>query len=122
MILEPSSIFSDTLKAMIETTEPRAQVTAVAGPDQAMAVLHRAEVDAVFLDIAIPGTNGIHFIGTLRKLVPSACIVVLSSHDSAEYKEAALGKGADFFLTKTRSGGVRLLDVIHHAVRGNSHM
>lgn len=112
-------MFSDTLKTVIETSQSHVAVTAVTQADQAESVLRRGAVDAVFLDIALPDGNGIVFIGTIKRLAPDACIVVLSSYDSMEYKHASLGEGADYFLSKERSGGLRLLHVIDRSVQGN---
>jgi CheY-like chemotaxis protein len=44
-------------------------------------------------------------------------IIVLTNHDSAEHEKAALQKGADHFLSKEHSGGLRLLDVIQKSIR-----
>lgn len=119
LILDPSPIFSRTLKEVIQTSEAHVEVTEATSTIQAEAILEKESVDVVFLDIAFPQDNGIQFISAIKRMAPEACIVVLSSHDSTEYKEASIRKGANFFLSKARSGGLRLLDVIHEAVQGN---
>jgi DNA-binding NarL/FixJ family response regulator len=118
LIIDPSPIFRSTLKEVIQTTQSHVEIADAADTEQAENILSQRPVDAVFLDIALPGNNGIPFIGRIKRLVPRACIVVLSSHDSAEYKEASIQKGADYFLSKERSGGLRLLDVISEAIGG----
>lgn len=118
LILDPSPIFRNTLKEVIQTTQTRVAVDEAGDTEQAEKILSQRPADVVFLDIALPATNGISFIGRIKRLVPRACVVVLSSHDSAEYKEASIQKGADYFLSKDRSGGLRLLDVIDEAIRG----
>jgi DNA-binding NarL/FixJ family response regulator len=119
LILDPSPIFSSTLKEVIKTREPHVEVTETNSTAQAEAILEKEAVDVVFLDIAIPQDNGIQFISAIKRVAPEARIVVLSSHESTEYKEASIRNGANFFLSKERSGGLRLLDVIHEAVEGN---
>lgn len=118
LILDPSPIFSNTLKEVIQASESPVEVTEATDTDQAEAILKNEAVDVVFLDIAFPRNNGIQFISAIKRMAPGARIVVLSSHDSEEYKEASIRKGADYFLSKERSGGLRLLDVIHEAVKG----
>ena len=118
LILDPSPIFSNTLKEVIQTSESHVEVTEANDTVQAEAILENDAVDVVFLDIAFPQDNGIQFISAIKRMAPDARIVVLSSHDSTEYKEASIRKGADYFLSKERSGGLRLLDVIHEAVQG----
>jgi len=118
LIIDPSPIFRNTLKEVIQTTQSPVEIAEAGDTEQAENILSQRPVDVVFLDIALPGTNGIRFIGRIRRLVSRACIVVLSSHDSAEFKEASIQKGADYFLSKERSGGLRLLDVISEAIGG----
>ena len=118
LILDPSPIFSGTLKEVIQTSENHVEVTEASSIVQAEAILKKQTVDVVFLDIAFPQDNGIQFIAAIKRMAPEACVVVLSSHDSTEYKEASIRRGANFFLSKERSGGLRLLDVIHEAVQG----
>jgi DNA-binding NarL/FixJ family response regulator len=84
---------------------------------QAEDILKDEAPDVVFLDIALPRGNGVQFIASIRAMVPDSRIVVLTSHDSTEYREASLQKGADIFLSKERSGGLRLIDVIHATIR-----
>jgi DNA-binding NarL/FixJ family response regulator len=118
LIIDPSPIFRSTLKEVIQTTQSPVEVVEAGDTEQAENILSQRPVDAVFLDIALPGNNGISFIGRIKRLVPQACVVVLSSHDSTEYKEASIQKGADYFLSKERSGGLRLIDVIDEAIGG----
>lgn len=118
LILDPSPIFSSTLKAVIQTSESNVEVTEANDTRKAETILGKAAIDVVFLDIAFPRDNGLEFISAIKRLAPEACIVVLSSHDSREYKEASIRMGAHYFLSKARSGGLRLLDVIHEAVQG----
>lgn len=64
------------------------------------------------MDIALPSGDGIEFIGRIKDMLPKTQIVVLTSHDSVEHKEASLQYGADFFLSKERAVGLPLIDVI----------
>jgi hypothetical protein len=42
------------------------------------------------------------------------------SLNSVEYETASIEKGADYFLSKENSAGLRLIDVIHDTIRRNS--
>lgn len=118
LILDPSPIFRSTLKEVIRARQFQVEVAEAGDTEKARDILNNQPTDVVFLDIAFPGNNGISFIADIKRMVPQVCVVVLSSHDSAEYKEASIQKGADYFLSKDRSGGLRLLDVIDEAIRG----
>jgi len=116
LILDPSPIFRNTLKEVIQTTQSHVAFAEAGSIERAEDILDQRSADVVFLDIALPGKNGLSFITTIKRKAPRACVVVLSSHDSAEYRDAAARNGADYFLSKERSGGLRLLDVIDEAI------
>ena len=117
LIIDQSSIFRRTLKEVILTSEPHVDVTEAPNADLALGILRNQSPDVVFLDIALPRGNGIEFIRRIKGITPDTRIVVLTSHDSTEQKEASLQQGADVFLSKERSVGLRLIDVIHSTLR-----
>jgi len=117
LIIDPSSIFRHTLKEVIQTSEPHVDVTESPNADRALGVLRNQSPDVVFLDIALPRCNGIEFIKRIKSMAPDTRIVVLTSHDSTEHKEASLKQGADIFLSKERAVGLHLIDAIHSTLR-----
>jgi DNA-binding NarL/FixJ family response regulator len=119
MILDPSSIFRRTLREVIQARGIEVDVKEAGTAGQARQILENDPPDVVFIDIALPKDNGIEFIAFMKDAVPESRIVVLTSHDSVEYEAAAVQKGADEFLSKERSGGLRLLKVIDTAIRQN---
>ncbi len=117
LLVDPSTIFRRTLKDVIETNETFVEVLEAESSDQAESLIARNTPDVVFMDIALPQNDGIQFIASIKRMAPRARIVVLTSHDSEEHQDASLSQGADFFLSKERSGGLRLIDVIHETIR-----
>lgn len=117
LILDPSPIFRRTLKEVIQTSEPLVDVREAENADQAENILKNDPPDVVFFDIALPRGNGIEFIASIKGMLPESRVVVLTSHDSAEHEAASIEQGADYFLSKERSGGLRLIDVIRTTIR-----
>ena len=68
--------------------------------EQAIALVRTVRFDAVLLDIAMPGMNGIEACRTLRKLMPLLGIVMLTVRNTEEAKIQALDAGADDYITK----------------------
>ncbi|MFO7714448.1 response regulator transcription factor [Desulfosarcina sp.] len=120
LILDPSPIFRRALKEVIQASETGVDVSEATDADQATDILNNETPDVVFFDIALPKDNGIEFIASIKSMVPDSRIVVLTSHDSVEYEAASIEKGANYFLSKENSGGLRLIDVIHDTIRRNS--
>ena len=121
LILDQSPIFRRTLKEVIQTSETEVEIKEADSAAQARALLQTDPVDVVFFDIALSRENGLAFIADIKAMLPDSHIVVLTCYDSAEYEAASLENGADYFLSKERSGGLRLLDVIHAALRRNGN-
>ena len=121
LILDRSPIFRQTLKEVIQTSETNVEVKEADSAARAQALLQTDPVDVVFFDIALSDENGLAFIADIKAMLPDSRIVVLTCHDSAEYEAASLDNGADYFLSKERSGGLRLIDVIQAALRRNGN-
>ena len=119
LILDPSPIFRRTLKEVIRTSETRVDIREADNAGQAKNILKNDPPDVVFFDIALPRDNGIAFIASIKGMLPQSRVVVLTSHDSAEHEAASIEQGADYFLSKERSGGLRLIDVIRSTIRQN---
>lgn len=116
LIIDPSAFFRHTLKEVIQTCEPSVAVSEAGSTDQVEDRLRQSPPDVVFLDIATRRGKGVQLIKDVKALSPQTRIVVLTTHDSPEHKRAALNRGADFFLSKISSGGLRLLEVINLAI------
>jgi DNA-binding NarL/FixJ family response regulator len=57
----------------------------------------------IFMDIGLPGENGLELTRRIKSKYPEITIVILTSYDSLEYREAAMRVNANFFLPKGSS-------------------
>lgn len=62
---------------------------------------HDTSVDAILLDINLPGESGIQGIPRLRGLFRDAKIIILSAHQEKQYVLAALKAGAHGYIVKS---------------------
>ena len=56
--------------------------------------------DLVFMDIRLPGENGLALTEKIKVDCPGIVIIILTDYDLPEYREAALQGGADEFIPK----------------------
>ncbi|MGH8605634.1 MAG: response regulator [Gammaproteobacteria bacterium] len=61
-------------------------------------------LDLVFVDISLPGENGLELAAKLKRAYPELVVSILTIHDSPEYREAAFRCGADYFVPKGAPG------------------
>lgn len=67
-------------------------------PLEAMDFLRQHPVEAVFLDIEMPGMNGLEMGRELRRLYPGLVVIFITGYE--EYALEAMRMKADFYLTK----------------------
>ena len=57
----------------------------------------------IFMDIRLPGENGLELTKKIKKNYPDITVVILTSYDLPEYREAARESMADYFVPKGSS-------------------
>lgn len=70
------------------------------GWDQAEPLVNSNEYDVVFLDIRMPGKNGIEILKEIMQLQPDATVVMMTGDPSTETAAQALRYGAAEYLEK----------------------
>lgn len=86
--------------------------------EEALNKLHHFPPQLVFVDIHLPGQNGLQLSKTLRSKYKNAVIVIITNYDGPEYRQAANQCGADFFLSKGSSSVDEILDIVETIVSG----
>jgi len=75
--------------------------------------------DVVLLDLSMPVMDGLEALPSIRRLVPSAKIIVLSGFGATQMSERALATGADGYLQKGMSLK-RILDYVRDMADGTT--
>jgi DNA-binding NarL/FixJ family response regulator len=55
----------------------------------------------IFMDISLPGENGLKLTEKIKKDHPEILVIILTGYDLPEYREAATRSKADYFLSKS---------------------
>ncbi len=76
------------------------QIIEAARGEEAVDLVRSAQVDAVLLDIDMPGIGGIGACRVIRRSFPAMPILMLTVHGSEDHKVAAFDAGADDYVTK----------------------
>ena len=80
--------------------------------EEALQQVDRLHPDVVLMDIAMPGMGGLEATRRLKGRSDAPCIIVLTLHDTPEYRTRAATEGADGFIAKS-DFGAQLLPLIH---------
>ncbi|MDF2176706.1 response regulator [Aliiglaciecola sp. CAU 1673] len=69
-------------------------------PEQAVLLYEKQHIDLVFLDIQMPGMDGLTLLQELRALHKNIKIVMISAHGTADNVKKAVSEGAVGFIVK----------------------
>jgi DNA-binding NarL/FixJ family response regulator len=79
---------------------------------EARAKAARFQPDLVLMDIQLPGENGLDLCRCIRGERPGTTVIVCTSYDLPEYREAARRCGASHFVVKGSSTIDELLSLV----------
>jgi len=83
------------------TPESPADCVGAGDADEAVQALSNTpDFDLLLLDLMLPGTSGMAFLGVIRKRYPQIPVVILSALDDAETVMKAIRAGAAGFVSK----------------------
>lgn len=68
--------------------------------NEALRKVHDVPPDLVFMDIGLPGESGLEVTKRIKKDFPGITVIILTSYDLPEYRDAAFQCGAAYFITK----------------------
>ncbi len=72
----------------------------------------------IFMDIKLPGENGLELTKKIKASHPKIIIIILTSYDLPEYRHAAYQYGASHFISKGRSTGEEILALVESILAG----
>jgi two-component system nitrogen regulation response regulator GlnG len=76
------------------------EITAVKDGESALRAFEAEPFDLVFLDVRMPGMDGLTALARLRELSPAAHVIVMTAHGTMETAIQAMQRGAYDYLAK----------------------
>ncbi|MHC1728693.1 MAG: response regulator transcription factor [Syntrophobacteraceae bacterium] len=122
LIVEDNSTFRQSLREMLALRFPSLGIEEASNGDEALMAVQTANPDLIFMDIKLPGKNGLELTRMIKKSNSRAEVVILTSYDIPEYREAAFQSGASHFFTKGSAMSEDIADVVKStfALKGKS--
>ena len=124
LIVEDNTLFRKALKEILRTRFPTMVIEEATDGEEALRKMTAFDPELVFMDIRLPGQNGLEVIRKIRATEWVGTIAVLTSYELPEYKSAAYSCGADYFLTKGRTTGDEIASLVNSVETGclNMHL
>lgn len=115
LIVEDSPAFRSSLCDLLRERFPCMSIAVAGDGDEAMDMLEHGLPQLVFMDIKLPGGNGLDLARAIRARHDGIVIVVLTAYDIPEYRVAALESGASHFLPKSSTTGADVAALVDSA-------
>ena len=117
LIADDEGIMVESLKRIIEQNfSDTCEVTAVRSGRAAIEQAELVHPDIVFMDIQMPGINGLDAMREIRKFNSASLFYVISAYDKFDYAKEAIAQGVEKYMMKPVSRSVvisTVSDAIH---------
>ncbi|HWJ85716.1 MAG TPA: response regulator transcription factor [Cellulomonas sp.] len=121
VVVDDEELFRSGLAELVAATPGLEVVAQASDGREGIAQVQAHRPDVVLLDVQMPVMNGLEALPELRRTVPSAAVVMLTSFQYDEYILPALRAGAAGYLLKDSSAD-ELRRGIRAAAEGNATM
>jgi DNA-binding NarL/FixJ family response regulator len=119
LIVEDNPTFRLSLKELLLDEFPSLEIAEAADGKEAFQKIETLHPHLIFMDIRLPGENGLHLTRKIKALHPETIVIILTSYDLPEYREAAKRARANHYLTKG-SPPHELLEIVRSVISGSA--
>ena len=100
LIVDDSALFRQILKEILQVRFPSIEIHEATDGEKARQEIKTSPPDLIFMDINLPGENGLVLTQKIKVRYPNIIITLLTGWDLPEYREASIQCKADYFLFK----------------------
>lgn len=99
LLVEGNASIRQALSDVLFSYFPLIDVEEAGDGEEALSKVEYSRPDIIFMDIQLPGENGLEVTRKIKRVYKEIVIVILSSHTLPEYRQQAFRHGADCFLS-----------------------
>jgi DNA-binding NarL/FixJ family response regulator len=103
LVVEDDSLFRQILKEILTSRFQSISIRDEAHGAEAFQRFTAHRPGVVLMDIKLPGVNGLELTKRMKAVDPSVPVIIVTNHDTPEYRQAALECGANYFISKASS-------------------
>ncbi len=112
LIVEDNPSFRKILMEKLRTPFPSMIIHEAGEGNEALQKVDALKPELTFMDIRLPGENGIQLTQKIKTRYPSTKVIILTSYDSLEYRGAAIQAGGNCYIPKDSLGYVQIEKLI----------
>ena len=103
LIVEDNVTFRQSFKDVLHTRFPSMTLDEAGDGEEALRKIDALVPDIIFMDIKLPGENGLQVTKKVKTKYPEIIVIILTYYDLPEHRDAAFQCGASHFLPKGTS-------------------
>ncbi len=112
LIVEDNAPFRQSLREMLSERFPAMVIDEAENGKEAMQKIQDSLPHLVFMDIKLPDENGLEITRKIKTRHAKIRVIILTSYDLPEYREAAKDFGADYFVAKGSSSREEIMALV----------
>jgi DNA-binding NarL/FixJ family response regulator len=116
-LVDDNPEFLEAAKRFITSEEQLKIIGTALSGQEAIEKVKELSPDLVLMDLAMPDVNGLEATRQIKRQSSAPHVVILTLHDTPEYREASEAVGADGFVPKS-DFGVQLLPLVKALFEG----
>ena len=104
LLIDDHALFRDGMQLVLAKLDEAIQVFNASSYEEALPVINEnLDLDLILLDLGLPGLSDIDALKAVRKKIPLAPVVILSSNDDGAKVQEILKLGAQGYIPKSTS-------------------
>lgn len=100
LLVEDNQTYRKAFKENLCEHFPSLDVDEAENGEEALQKIRAVSPHIIFMDIRLPGMNGLRLTQEIKREFPGIPIALLTGYDVLEYRQAAVQYGADHFFVK----------------------
>ena len=112
LIVEDNAPFRQSLREILSERFPAMVIDEAESGKEAMQKIQDSLPHLVFMDIKLPDENGLEITRKIKRRYAKIRVIILTSYDLPEYREAANNFGADYFVAKGSSSREEIMALV----------
>jgi DNA-binding NarL/FixJ family response regulator len=100
LVVDDSALFREALANFVADLNGVVVAGRASGGEEALDLAATTEPDVIFMDLAMPGLDGLAATRALKRLSPAPAVIICTTYDDERLRQAALAAGADVFMHK----------------------
>ncbi len=100
LIVEDNAFFLQFFRETLLSRFPFMEISEATDGEEAMQKVKTFRPEVVFMDVRLPGENGLELTKKLKAQYPDMIVVIVTNYDLPEYRKAAYESKADHFVSK----------------------